>query len=102
MGASGLLLGQSGSYIFSQSIFQYRTGYHSRWIGFIGGICFLLVVGSSVDLLSILPLFFLGSTLIFIGIDLLYEWLWEVRHKLLLSEFCVLISTFIAIQVVGI
>ena len=26
-------------------------------------------------------LFFLGSTLIFIGFDLLYEWIVEVRHK---------------------
>jgi len=99
---SGLLFGQTGSYIFSQTIFTYRTGYHSRWVGFLGALCFLALVLSKVNLLEISPLFFLGSTLIFIGIDLLYEWLLEVRHKLLLSEYFVLLATFIAIQVVGI
>ena len=42
------------------------------------------------------------ATLIFIGWDLLYEWLWEVREKLLLTEYLVLIATFIAIQIIGI
>ena len=55
-----------------------------------------------MNLLEIAPLFFLGSTLIFIGIDLLYEWLIEVAHKLLLSEYLVLVATFIAIQFLGI
>ena len=32
---SGLCLGFTGSYIFSQSIFTYRTGVHSRWMGAI-------------------------------------------------------------------
>ena len=49
-----------------------------------------------------LPLFFVGATLTFIGYDLLYEWLWEVRQKLLLSEYLVLIATFGAIHIVGI
>lgn len=63
---------------------------------------FLSVVLSSVNLLEIVPLFFLGSALIFIGIDLLYEWLFEVYHKLIPSEYIVLLITFLAIQVVGI
>mmetsp|Transcript_4349 Transcript_4349/g.5009 ORF Transcript_4349/g.5009 Transcript_4349/m.5009 type:complete len:1009 (+) Transcript_4349:92-3118(+) len=99
---SGLLLGQSGSYIFSTTILTYRTGFHSRWIGFIGALMFLAVVISKVNLLEIAPLFFLGSTLIFIGIDLLYEWIVEVYHRLLLSEYIVLVATFVAIQFVGI
>lgn len=38
----------------------------------------------------------------FIGFDLLYEWIVEVRHKLLLSEYIVLLATFFAIQFLGI
>ena len=56
----------------------------------------------TVNVLEVTPLFFLGATLIFIGFDLLYEWLIEVRHKLLLSEYSVLVGTFIAIHIVGI
>lgn len=38
---------------------------------------FLYFALSKVNLLDVTPLFFLGSTLIFIGIDLLYEWVSE-------------------------
>jgi SulP family sulfate permease len=99
---SGLTFGFTGSYIFSQTIFTYRTGVHSKWIGVIIMIVFLAVVLSTVNMLQVAPLFFLGSTLIFIGYDLLYEWLFEIRHKIFLSEYVVLWLTFLAIQVVGI
>jgi CRP-like cAMP-binding protein len=52
--------------------------------------------------LEISPLFFLGSTLIFIGYDLMYEWLWEVRHQVFLSEYGIVWFTFASIHVVGI
>lgn len=44
----------------------------------------LLYVEAKLNILRcvfITQLFFLGSTLIFIGFDLLYEWIVEVRHK---------------------
>ena len=99
---SGVFLGQTGSYIFSQTLFTYRTGCHTRWVGVFCAIFFLSTVFSSVNFLEITPLFFLGSTLIFLGTDLLFIWLVEVRHKLLLSEYVVLLATFAAIQIVGI
>jgi hypothetical protein len=42
---------------------------------------YLFFVISKVNLLEIAPLFFLGATLIFIGVDLLYEWFIEVVHR---------------------
>ena len=99
---SGLTFGFTGSYIFSQTIFTYRTGVHSRLIGSLIMCVFLYIVVSPVNVLEISPLFFLGSTLIFIGYDLLYEWLWEVRHQVFLSEYGIVWFTFCAIHVVGI
>ena len=64
---SGLTFGFTGSYIFSQTIFTYRTGVHSRWIGVFIVIMFAYIVASPVNILEVVPLFFLGSTLIFIG-----------------------------------
>jgi MFS superfamily sulfate permease-like transporter len=92
----------TGSYIFSQTIFTYRTGVHSRWIGVLIMIVFLYIVLSPVNILQVAPLFFLGSTLIFIGWDLLYEWLIDIRSRVLLSEYLTIWGTFIAIQVVGV
>lgn len=63
---------------------------------------FLYIVVSPVNVLEISPLFFLGSTLIFIGYDLMFEWLWEVRHQVFLSEYAIVWLTFCAIQFVGI
>jgi len=99
---SGLSCGFTGSYIFSQTNFTYRTGSRSRLVGILCIFAFLGIVLSTVNLLSVGPLFFFGSTLIFIGYDLLYEWLIEVRHKLFMTEYLVLIVTFVAIQFIGI
>jgi MFS superfamily sulfate permease-like transporter len=33
--------------------------------------------------------------------DLLYEWLFEIRSKIFLSEYAIIWATFLAIQVVG-
>ena len=99
---SGLTMGFTGSYIFSQTIFTYRTGVHSRWIGVLIMIVFGYIVISETNMLEIAPLFFLGSTLIFIGYDLLFEWLWEIRHLVFITEYAIVVLTFLAIQVVGI
>ena len=42
----------------------------------------LLVVFLKVNLLAYVPLFFFAATLIFIGFDLMAEWLVDVRQKL--------------------
>jgi len=73
-----MTLGFTGSYIFSQTIFTYRTGIHDRCIGFMIMVVYMYIVASPVNILEVAPLFFLGSTLIFIGFDLMYEWLWYV------------------------
>jgi len=100
--ASGMTLGFTGSYIFSQTIFTCRTGTNSRWVGILCAFSFIGIILSTINVLEVAPLFFLGSTLIFVGADLMYEWLIEIRHKLLLTEYCVLLATFFTIQVVGI
>ncbi len=58
---SGCLIGFTGSYIFSQTIFTYRTGCRSKWVGIFIMIMFVAVVVSKINFLSVLPLFFLGG-----------------------------------------
>lgn len=99
---SGIGLGFTGSYIFSQTIFTYRTGVHDRSIGFMIMIVYMYIVVSPVNILEVAPLFFLGSALIFIGYDLMFEWLWEVRHQVFLSEYFIVWLTFLSIHAVGI
>jgi len=98
---SGCLMGFTGSYIFSQTIFTYRTGCHSRVVGVMIMGFYLLVCISTINILQIAPLFFLGATLIFIGYDLLWEWLIDIREKIYLMEYVILLITFVAIQIIG-
>lgn len=99
---SGITLGFTGSYIFSQTIFTYRTGFHDRCIGLMIMVFYVYIVASPVNILEVAPLFFLGSTLIFIGYDLMFEWLWEVRHQVFLSEYFIVWFTFASIHAFGI
>ncbi|GMH97617.1 hypothetical protein TrVE_jg9431 [Triparma verrucosa] len=99
---SGLTGGFTGSYIFSQTIFQYRTKEWSRWVGIVVAASESVVFMMDEDVLSYSPLFFFGATLIFIGLDLLIEWLHEIREKLLPQEYLILLATFVSIQIVGI
>lgn len=52
---SGLAGGFTGSYIFSQTIFTYRTGCRSRWIGVLVAFTFIAVVVSTVNFLEVTP-----------------------------------------------
>lgn len=62
---------------------------------------YVCVCASTINVLQIAPLFFLGATLIFIGYDLLWEWLIDIRSKIFLSEYFILLTTFVAIQIIG-
>ena len=98
---SGCLLGFTGSCIFSQTIFTFRTGCHSRYVDVFILVAYLAVCVSMINILQIAHLFFLGATLIFIGYDLLWEWLIDIRGKIFLMEYIVLVVTFVAIQIFG-
>mmetsp|Transcript_33295 Transcript_33295/g.54961 ORF Transcript_33295/g.54961 Transcript_33295/m.54961 type:complete len:585 (+) Transcript_33295:154-1908(+) len=99
---SGLMGGYTGSYIFSQSIFSLRAGITSRLAGYVLALCELLILVLPVPILSFVPNFFFGSLLIMICVDLMYEWLWEVRTKLTSVEYSVCLATFALIQVTGV
>ena len=62
---------------------------------------YLAVVVSTINILEIAPLFFLGATLVFIGYDLLWEWLIDIREKIFFMEYIILLTTFVAIQIIG-
>lgn len=99
---SGLTGGFTGSYIFSQTIFTYRTRTNSRIVGVVVMAAEVAVFFAMVDPLQYVPLFFFAATLTFTGFELLFEWLIEVRSKLTSTEYGVLLVTFMAIQVLGI
>ncbi|KAL4099380.1 hypothetical protein PRIC1_007186 [Phytophthora ramorum] len=98
---SGLLGGYTGSYIFSQTVFTYRSKTNSRVVGVIVIIAEFAIVLAPVSVMSYVPRFFFAATLIFIAIDLMIEWLVLTYKKLSLREYAVLWMTFVAVNVVS-
>ncbi|KAJ8566750.1 hypothetical protein ON010_g6373 [Phytophthora cinnamomi] len=96
---SGVLGGYSGSYIFSQTIFTYRSKINSRIVGVCVIIAEFGVVLAPVSVMSYVPRFFFAATLIFIAIDLMIEWLVLTYKKMSLREYVVLWLTFIAVNI---
>ncbi|KAJ8600854.1 hypothetical protein CTAYLR_008515 [Chrysophaeum taylorii] len=99
---AGLAGGFTGSYIFSQTIFTCRAGCRSRVAGWCVVVAELAVVCAPTDLSAQLPLYFFAATLFLVGIDLLVEWLWEVRDRYAsTSEYASSLFTFCAVQAFG-
>jgi len=99
---SGLTGGYTGSYIFSQSIFSLRAGIRSRLAGYTLAATQVAVFLTPVPILAFVPSFFFGSLLSLICVDLLYEWLWQVRDKVTAVEYVICLSTFGLIQIAGV
>ena len=99
---SGLLGGYTGSYIFSQTIFSLRAGIQSRLAGFVLAAAQGLFLVVPFPILSYVPNFFFGTMLTLIAVDLMYSWLWEVRHKFSCGEYTICLATFGLIQTIGV
>ena len=72
---SGMTGGYTGSYIFSQTIFNLRRGVKSRVCGYIIGTFELLLLVVPFSIAAYMPKFLFGGLLILIAIDLLNDWL---------------------------
>lgn len=99
---SGLTGGYTGSYIFSQTIFSLRAGIRSRLCGYVIAIMAAITVVMPFSILDFVPNFIFASLLIMICVDLMIEWLWDVRKKLGKIEYSVTLLTFSAIQAAGV
>lgn len=99
---SGLTGGYTGSYIFSQTIFSLRMGIRSRLMGYVLAFLSLVTVMLPVNILAYIPNFFFGSLLMMICLDLMFEWLIDVKEKVTPAEYVVLLSTFALLQILGV
>jgi hypothetical protein len=98
---SGLSGGFTGSYIFSLTIFTYRSETNSR----LPGITLLIIEGAifvtSVDLMAYIPRLFFGALLTFIALDLMVDWLWYSRKRLSTGEYVIVWVCFATTNSIG-
>lgn len=72
---SGVTGGYTGSYIFSQTIFNLRRGVNNRVCGLIIVIVEVIVLLVPYSVTAYTPITLYGSLLVFIAFDLLADWL---------------------------
>ncbi|KAJ1455996.1 hypothetical protein M885DRAFT_518906 [Pelagophyceae sp. CCMP2097] len=99
---SGCTGGFSGSYIFSQTILNLRSGVADRLSGAVVAVFeFLLVFCFPVPPTALAPTCAFGGLLLLIAVELVTEWLVESRKKFSTPEYVCAVSTFVAIHVFG-
>lgn len=75
---SGLFGGYSGSYIFSQTIFNLRRNVKTRICGYIIAFAEVIILLIPYSVTGYTPKFFYGSLLVLIAVDLMSDWLVSV------------------------
>ncbi|GAB4822722.1 hypothetical protein N2152v2_009768 [Parachlorella kessleri] len=99
---TGLLgVGYTGSYIFSQTLFSMRIGVNSPLMGAIIVVAELAVFMVPVNAMTYLPNLFFGSLVMWIGQDILKDWLFIAYKRVSLVEYVLLLGTLGAIMALG-
>jgi len=98
---SGLFGGMVGYTSVSRSILLHRSGAKSRFSGITAGLfcCLIFLVG--MPLLSYLPKPVLAGFLLYIGMDLLIEWVGRSWYKLPKSDYFIIVLIAVVIGSVG-
>jgi MFS superfamily sulfate permease-like transporter len=73
-----------------------------RLAGYVLAFCELLFLVLPFPIFSYVPNFFFGSLLVMICIDIMHEWLWDVRANITGAEYGICLATFILIQFLGV
>lgn len=55
-----------------------------------------------INILAYVPNFFFGSLLMMICLDLMFEWLIDVRSNVTPAEYVIVISTFVGLSLMGV
>ncbi|CAI5745007.1 unnamed protein product [Peronospora destructor] len=98
---SGLGGGFTGSYLFSQTIFTLRGRLDSRYIGLIVFFLEVALVLSPFSIIAYVPKVFFGALQMLVCLDLMIEWLWHARNKLLPREYGIVWLTFLSMVFVN-
>jgi SulP family sulfate permease len=89
---SGLVGGIPGYHFVGQTLLANRLGLRTSLAGLsaAGGCALLFLFGGS--LLNLLPIAFFAAIIAFLGLDLLYSWVWVERRQLRIDEYAIVLA----------
>lgn len=99
--ASGLSGGMAGNQALPSTLLVHDIGANYRLTGLMALIPSAAVLALGSSFLSYLPKALLGSLLLYLGLSLLWQWLYQAYFKLPLSDYLTVWATLILIDAVG-
>lgn len=98
---AGLLGGLTGFHAISLSTLNYKMSGGKRLVGLFAGFFTALTVFLGTSVVGYIPKLVLGGVLVFLGIALLYEWVYEAWFKFPKIDFAIIVSILVTIVVSG-
>ncbi|MEB3230411.1 MAG: SulP family inorganic anion transporter [Leptolyngbyaceae bacterium] len=98
---AGLLGGMVGSQAFPSTLLVHNIGASYRLTGLIAMVPSIAALAFGSKFLSYLPKAVLGSLILYLGLSLLWKWLYESYGKLPLSDYLTVWATLVVINGFG-
>jgi SulP family sulfate permease len=99
--ASGVCGGMAGNQALPSTLLVHDIGATYRLTGLIAVLPSVAVLALGSSFLSYLPKAVLGSLILYLGLSLLWQWLYQAYFKLPLSDYLTVWITLIVIDAVG-
>lgn len=98
---SGLGGGMIGYQALSFTMLRHRAGSRGRLAGLVSALMALSFIFVGAGLLAYMPRPILAGLVLFLGLEFLYEWIFEARHKLGRTDYAVVLLILVIIAVWG-
>jgi len=93
--------GFTGSYIFSQTLFNFRWGAWGKSIGIVVSVAEICLFLAPVSVIEYIPNFFFGGLMFWFGVDIAYDWLVTAYGKVRRTEYIIIWLSFAAVIALG-
>ncbi|GAB4218259.1 MAG: SulP family inorganic anion transporter [Synechococcales cyanobacterium] len=98
---AGLGGGISGFHSLSQSILAHKLGGHTRIVGWMVSVCCVGVMLTGAAVLSVVPKVVVGGMLIFLGLELLVDWVYGGWLRLSRWDYAIVLIIVVTVAAVG-
>lgn len=101
-GLSGLGGGPVGYHALSLTVLSHRMSPDNRFVGVMIALLYGLTLVTGASFLSYFPNFLLGGLLLFIGLDFLATWVYDIWYKVSKAEYGIVLLILFVIGLIGV
>jgi len=106
LGLANILAGLAGGMVavnsFNRSVLNLRAGAQSRWAARAGVLILFLVVAAAPQAVGWLPKPVLTGLILYLGLSLLMQWLWDGRKEMLTGDYLIMLGILATVVFFGI